>query len=107
MKKCINLTNSTFYLYVLYNKLAQNTKQFRKLVLENSLLSFISYSVEKAFYGLRPWVFGLLNIFPPLVPASHFHTYRPKLLLAHGGNDILKNVYLNVTLIVLPKLLSL
>ena len=35
MKKCINLTNSTFNLYVLYNKLAQNTKQFRRLVLEN------------------------------------------------------------------------
>ena len=35
MKKCINLTNSTFNLYVLYIKLAQNTKQFRRLVLEN------------------------------------------------------------------------
>ena len=34
-KKCINLTNSTFNLYVLYNKLAQNTKQFKRLVLEN------------------------------------------------------------------------
>ena len=30
------------------------------------LLSLISYSFEKAFYGLRPWIFGLLNIFPPL-----------------------------------------
>ena len=35
MKKCINLTNSTFNLYVLYIKLAQNTKQLRRLVLEN------------------------------------------------------------------------
>ena len=35
MKKCINLTNSTFNLYVLYIKLEQNTKQFRRLVLEN------------------------------------------------------------------------
>ena len=35
MKKCINLANSTFNLYVLYIKLAQNTKQFRKLVQEN------------------------------------------------------------------------
>ena len=34
MKKCINLANSTFNLYV-YIKLAQNTKQFRRLVLEN------------------------------------------------------------------------
>ena len=37
----------------------------------------------------------------PLVPASHFHTmckiwqhiFMQKLLLAHGGNDILKNVF--------------
>ena len=35
MKKCINLTNSTFNLYVLYIKLAQNTKKFRRLDLEN------------------------------------------------------------------------
>ena len=35
MKKCLNLTNSTFNLYLLYIKLAQNTKQFRRLVLEN------------------------------------------------------------------------
>ena len=35
MKKCINLANSTFNLYVLYIKLAQNTKQFRRLVLKN------------------------------------------------------------------------
>ena len=35
MKKCINLAYSTFNLPVLYIKLAQNTKQFRRLVLEN------------------------------------------------------------------------
>ena len=35
MKKCLNLANSTFNLYVLYTKLAQATKQFRRLVLEN------------------------------------------------------------------------
>ena len=35
MKKCINLANSTFNLYVIYIKLAQNTKQFMSLVLEN------------------------------------------------------------------------
>ena len=35
MKKCINLANSTFNLYVLYIKLAQNTKQVRRLALEN------------------------------------------------------------------------
>ena len=35
MKKCINLANSTFNIYVLYIKLGQNTKQFRRLVQEN------------------------------------------------------------------------
>ena len=35
MKKMLNLANSAFNLYVLYIKLAQNTKQFRRLVLEN------------------------------------------------------------------------
>ena len=35
MKKCINLTNSTFILYELYIKLTQNKKQLRRLVLEN------------------------------------------------------------------------
>ena len=65
MKKCINLANSTLNLYVLYIKLAQNTKQFRRLVLENFITVIQILSVEEAFYGLRPWVFGLLNIFPP------------------------------------------
>ena len=72
MKKCINLAHSTFNLYLFYNKLAQDTKQFRSLFLENFITVFNSYSVEKALYGLRPWVFGLLNIIPP--PPSHFHT---------------------------------
>ena len=35
MKKCINLANSTFNLYVLYMKLSQNTEQFRRFVLES------------------------------------------------------------------------
>ena len=35
MKKCINLANFTFNLNVLYMKLVQNTKQFRRLVLES------------------------------------------------------------------------
>ena len=33
MIKCINLANSTFNLYLLYIKLAQNKKQFMRLVL--------------------------------------------------------------------------
>ena len=40
MKKCINLANSTFNLSLLYFKLAQNTKQFRRLVLENFITVF-------------------------------------------------------------------
>ena len=35
MKKCINHANSTFNLYILYIKLAQNTKHLRRLALEN------------------------------------------------------------------------
>ena len=35
MKKCTNLANSTFNLYVLYIKLAQNIKPFSRLALEN------------------------------------------------------------------------
>ena len=43
MKTGINLANSTFNLYVIYIKLAQNTKQFRRLGLENfiSVFNFI------------------------------------------------------------------
>ena len=40
MKKCINLANSTFNLYLFYNKLAQDTKQFRSLFLENFITVF-------------------------------------------------------------------
>ena len=43
MKKCIHLANSTFNLYVLYIKLAKNTKQFSRLVLEN-FITVINYS---------------------------------------------------------------
>ena len=40
MKKSIKIANSIFNLYVLYIKLAQNTKQFRRLVLENFITVF-------------------------------------------------------------------
>ena len=45
MKTCINLANSTFNLYVLYIKLAQNTKQFRRLVLE-SFITVINFIIR-------------------------------------------------------------
>ena len=35
MKKSLNIANSTFNLYALFIKQAQNTKQVRRLVLEN------------------------------------------------------------------------
>ena len=45
---------STFNLYVLFIKLAQNTKQFRRLVLENfiTVIYFLFRSVDNVFYGL-------------------------------------------------------
>ena len=96
MKKCINLANSTFNLYVLYMKLAQNTKQFRRLVLENLIIVFIIfYSVENAFYGLKPWVFGLLNISPPVCQQAtsiqcvkYGNTYTCKSFCWHTGGMI-------------------
>ena len=64
-------------------------------------MSLISYLVEKGFYGLRPWVFGLLNIFPPVCQQAtsvqsviYGNTYAGKSFCWHtGGNDILKNVF--------------
>ena len=56
MKKCINLTNSTFYLNVLYNKLAQNTKQFKRLVLENFISVIHSLFGRKGI--LWAWALG-------------------------------------------------
>ena len=40
-------------------------KQFMRLVLENFII-VIPYLVVKAFYGLKPLVFGLQNIITPL-----------------------------------------
>ena len=59
MKTCINLANSTFNLYVLYIKLAQNTKQFWRLVLEN-FITVINLIIrqKKHFMGLGPGFLG-------------------------------------------------
>ena len=67
LKKCINLANSTFNLYVIYIKLTQNTKQFRRLFLEN-------------FITVIHFLFGRKGIL----------WAKALGLLAHGGNDILK-----------------
>ena len=45
MKTSINLANSIFNLYVLYIKLAQNTKQFKRLVLE-SFITVIDFIIR-------------------------------------------------------------
>ena len=59
MKPCMNLANSTFNLYVLYIKLAQNTKQFRRLVLE-SFITVINFIIrwKRHFMGLGPGFLG-------------------------------------------------
>ena len=68
MKKCINLTNSTFNLYVLYIKLAQNTKQFRRLVLENFITAIHFLFGRKGI--LWAWALGFWaaeHLSPPCV----------------------------------------
>ena len=59
MKKCINLANSTFNLYVLYIKLAQNTNQFRRLVIENfnTVINFL-FGRKCISLGLGPVFLG-------------------------------------------------
>ena len=53
MKKCINLANSTFNLYVLYIKLAQNTKQLADDIEEPILISDIDRSHPIGRPGVR------------------------------------------------------
>ena len=118
-EKMLNLANSSFNDYVLNIKVAQNTKQFRRLVLEN-FITVINFLIgRKGFYGLRPWVFGLLNI-PPLCQqatsircVNYGSTYTCKCFCWHvWGDDILKKMFsdfniCNVKLIVLTKILHL
>ena len=59
MKECVNLANSTFNLYELYIKLPQNTKQFRRLVLEN-FITVIHFLFDRKWHnvGLGPRFLG-------------------------------------------------
>ena len=59
MKKYINLANSTFNLYVLNIKLAQNTKQFRRLVRKNfnTVINFL-FGIKGILRGLGPGFLG-------------------------------------------------
>ena len=45
-EKMLNLANSTFNDYVLYIKVAQNTKQLRRLVLEN-FITVINFLISR------------------------------------------------------------
>ena len=100
-EKCINLANSTFNLYVLYIKLAQNTKQFRRLVLEN-FITVINYLFGRKGI-LWAWALGFgaaehLTPPPPCQQATSIqcvkygNTYTGKSFCWHtgggGGDDI-------------------
>ena len=74
MEKCIKLANSTFNLYVLYVKLAQNIKQFRRLVLENFITVINFQFGRKGILWAKALGFWAAEHLPPLVPASYFHT---------------------------------
>ena len=74
MKKCINLAYSTFNLYVLYIKLAHNTKHCRRLVLENSITVFNFLFGRKDILWAKALGLGTAEHLSPRVPASHFHT---------------------------------
>ena len=59
-EKCISIANSAFNLYVLYIKLVQSTKQFRRLVHENfiTVINFlfgrkVTHIQAKAFAGTQ------------------------------------------------------
>ena len=56
--KYINHANFTSNLHVLDIKLAQNTKQFRRLVQEKVITVIFPYSVENAFLGAYAVGFG-------------------------------------------------
>ena len=73
MKKCKNLANSTFNLYVLYIQLAQNTKQFRRLVLENRITVINFLFSRNPILWAKALGFSAAEHPPPLVSASHVH----------------------------------
>ena len=92
MKTCINLANSTFNLYVLYIKLAQNTNQSRRLVLENFITVIHFLFGRKGIlwaYALGFW--AAKHLPPPLckICVKYGNTYTGKSFCWHtGGNDI-------------------
>ena len=113
MKQCINLADSTFNLYVLYIKLAKNTKQFRRLVLANviTVIHFL-FGREGILWALALRFWAAEHLHPPLCQKAtsiQCVKYSNTYMLAHvGGMIFLKkcfliSIYINVKLIVLPK----
>ena len=66
MKKCINRANYTFNLFVLYIKLAQNTKQFRRLVLQNTITIIHFLFGKKGILWAQALGFWAAEHLPPL-----------------------------------------
>ena len=60
-----NLANSTYNLKVLYIKLAQNTKQFRRLVLENFITVINFLFASKIILWAKALVFWAAEHLPP------------------------------------------
>ena len=100
MKKCINLADSTFNLFILYIKLAQNTKQFRRLVLENFITVIHFLFGRKGILWALALGFGAAEHLSPLCQqatsiqcVNYGNTYTGKSLCWHTHNDILKNIF--------------
>ena len=71
-EKCINLANSTFNLYVLYFKLAQSTKQFRRLVLENFITVINFFFGRKGILWAKALGFWAAEQLPPPCASKPF-----------------------------------
>ena len=105
MKKIINLANSTFNLYVLYIKLAQKSKQCRRLVLENFITVIHFILGRKGILWAKALGFWATeHLSPPCASTPlpynmenmviHIQAKAFAGILGGGGEDILKkNVF--------------
>ena len=104
MKKCINLANFTFNLYVLHIKLAHNTEKFRRLVLENfiTVIHFL-FGRKGILWASTLGFWAAEHLPPPLLCqqatsiqcVKYGNTSTSKSFCWHAGvrDDILKNVF--------------
>ena len=83
MKKCINLANSTFNLYVLYIKLAKNIKQFSRLVLENFITVIHFLFGRKGILCAKAMGFWAAEHLPPPPCASKPLPYSVSNMVTH------------------------